>query len=68
MGRYMAERIIKGVYTYEYVIEKRPDLKEDIDTYLIETGHEDLIPKKEEIEDEEIIEDTPTILPIFPEE
>ena len=68
MGRYMAERIIKGVYTYEYVIEKRPDLKEDIDNYLIETGHEDLIPKKEEIEDEDIIEYTPTILPIFPEE
>ena len=67
MGRYMAERIIKGVYTYEYVIEKRPDLKEDIDTYLIETGHEDLIPKKDETE-EEITEDTPTILPIFPEE
>lgn len=67
MGRYMAERIIKGVYTYEYVIEKRPDLKEDIDTYLIETGHEDLIPKKDETE-EEITEDTPTILPVFPEE
>lgn len=62
MGRYMAERIIKGVYTYDYVIEKRPDLMEDINSYLIETGHEDLIPKKEEVKEEEIIKD---ILPIF---
>lgn len=57
MGKYMAERIIKGVYTYEYVIEKRPDLQEEIDAHLIEKGYEHLIPQ------EEIVEDTPTNIP-----
>lgn len=44
MAHYMADRIIRGVYTYDYVISKRPDLKEDIDAYLIEQGYQDLIP------------------------
>lgn len=43
MAYYMAQRIIDGVYTYEYVISKRPDLKEGIDAYLISKGREDLI-------------------------
>jgi hypothetical protein len=43
MASYMGQRIIDGAYTYEYVISKRPDLKEGIDTYLTEKGREDLI-------------------------
>lgn len=43
MGFYMAQRIIDGAYTYEFVISKRPDLKTDIDTYLTEKGKENLI-------------------------
>lgn len=43
MAEYMAKRIIAGVYTYTYVVTKRPDLKPAIDTYLVETGHGDLI-------------------------
>ncbi|MGF6951864.1 hypothetical protein QF028_004369 [Neobacillus sp. B4I6] len=44
MGEYMGQRIISGVYTYDYVISKRPDLKEEgIDAYLISNGREDLI-------------------------
>jgi hypothetical protein len=43
MASYMAQRIIDGVYTYDYVISKRPDLKEGIDAYLIEKGRQDLI-------------------------
>lgn len=58
MGIYMAERIIKGVYTYDYVIEKRPDLKDEIDAHLVEKGYEHLITKQEDI-----VEDTPTNIP-----
>jgi hypothetical protein len=43
MAAYLAQRIIDGAYTYEYVITKRPDLKEGIDAYLISKGREDLI-------------------------
>lgn len=43
MANYLAQRIIDGVYTYDYVISKRPDLKPGIDAYLIEHGHENLI-------------------------
>ncbi|WP_180271053.1 MULTISPECIES: hypothetical protein [Anoxybacillus] len=43
MVAYLAQRIIDGVYTYDYVIQRRPDLKEGIDAYLIEKGREDLI-------------------------
>lgn len=39
----MASRIISGVLKYSYVIERRPDLKDSIDVYLIENGHEELI-------------------------
>jgi hypothetical protein len=43
MAAYMGQRIIDGVYTYDYVISKRPDLKVGIDQYLIEKGRADLI-------------------------
>ena len=43
MAQYMAQRIVDGIYTYAYVVGKRPDLKEGIDTCLIEKGREDLI-------------------------
>jgi hypothetical protein len=45
MANYMGQRIIDGVYTYDYVISKRPDLKAGIDAYLISQGREDLIMK-----------------------
>jgi hypothetical protein len=43
MAAYLAQRIIDGAYTYDYVISKRPDLKAGIDAYLIEKGRQDLI-------------------------
>ena len=43
MAAYMAQRIIDGVYTYDYVISKRPDLKTGIDDYLTKKGRTDLI-------------------------
>ena len=43
MAAYLAQRIIDGAYTYEFVISRRPDLKEGIDVYLTEKGRTDLI-------------------------
>ena len=43
MANYLGQRIIDGIYTYTYVVGKRPDLKDGIDAYLISKGHEDLI-------------------------
>jgi hypothetical protein len=43
MAAYLGQRIIDGAYTYDYVIPKRPDLKEGIDAYLIEKERPDLI-------------------------
>lgn len=43
MANYMAQRIIDGAYTYDYVITKRLDLKIGIDVYLAEKGRTDLI-------------------------
>lgn len=43
MADYMGQRIIDGVYTYDFVISKRPDLKEGIDAYLTSKGRQDLI-------------------------
>lgn len=43
MAAYLAQRIIDGAYTYDFVISRRPDLKEGIDAYLIEKGRQDLI-------------------------
>jgi len=42
MAAYMGQRIIDGAYTYDFVISKRPDLKEGIDNYLISKGKEDI--------------------------
>lgn len=41
MADYMGQRIIDGAYTYDYVISKRPDLKNGIDAYLTSKGRED---------------------------
>lgn len=43
MAKYLAYRIIEGAYTYTYVINKRPDLKEGIDNALIEFGRQDYV-------------------------
>ena len=43
MADYMGQRIIDGVYTYSYVIGKKPNLKEGIDAYLTTQGRADLI-------------------------
>lgn len=43
MADYLAQRIIDGAFTYNYVIEKRPNLKDGIDAYLTEKGRTDLI-------------------------
>jgi hypothetical protein len=44
MAAYMGQRIIDGAFSYEYVISRRPDLKDGIEAYLREAGREDLIP------------------------
>lgn len=43
MANYMAQRIIDGAYTYDFVISKRSDLKQGIDEYLISKERTDLI-------------------------
>ncbi|MCM3404894.1 hypothetical protein [Cytobacillus oceanisediminis] len=43
MADYMGQRIIDEAYTYDYVISKRPDLKQGIDAYLISKEKADLI-------------------------
>jgi hypothetical protein len=43
MAAYLGQRIIDGVYTYDYVIGKRPELKAGIDEYLVSQGQEVLI-------------------------
>ncbi|MFY2158504.1 hypothetical protein ACOSZF_23400 [Cytobacillus firmus] len=43
MADYMGQRIIDEAYSYDYVISKRPDLKEGIDAYLISKDKGDLI-------------------------
>lgn len=43
MAAYLAQRILDGAYTYDFVISRRPDLKAGIDAYLILKGREDLI-------------------------
>jgi hypothetical protein len=43
MAAYLAQRIIDGAFTYDYVISKRPDLKEGIDAYLLQKGKDELI-------------------------
>lgn len=46
MAEYMAWRIIEGAYTYDYVIERVPVLKEGIDASLIAAGYGHLITTK----------------------
>lgn len=43
MGKYLAQRIIDGKFTYQEVIEKYPLLKSEVDEYLEEKGKEELI-------------------------
>lgn len=43
MEAYMGQRIIDQVYTYDYVISKRLDLKQGIDAYLADKGRTDLV-------------------------
>lgn len=43
MAVYMATRIIAGAQDYEFVVERRPDLKEGIDAELTSLGYEHLI-------------------------
>lgn len=43
MANYLAQRIIDGVFEYIDVINKYPNRKEEIDTYLSGKGREDLI-------------------------
>ncbi|AJO22895.1 hypothetical protein QQ991_10640 [Weizmannia coagulans] len=43
MAAYMGQRIIDKAYTYDFVINKRADLKEGIDAYLTEHGQANLI-------------------------
>ncbi|MGM0409249.1 MAG: hypothetical protein ACQEQF_00700 [Bacillota bacterium] len=43
MGKYLAKRIIEGVYSYDYVIGKRGDLKDSIDECLKQEDKENLI-------------------------
>ncbi|MCM3174465.1 hypothetical protein [Paenibacillus sp. MER 99-2] len=45
MAIYMGMRIIEGAFTYEYVCERRPDLRDGIDAYLVQQGREELINK-----------------------
>lgn len=40
---FMAKRIKDSKNTYTEVITARPDLKDDIDSWLIENGYESLI-------------------------
>lgn len=47
MAAYLAQRIIDGAFTYDFVISRRPDLKVGIDEYLRKKGREDLITQEE---------------------
>lgn len=43
MAVFMAKRIITGKNIYSEIITARPDLKDGIDEYLVDSGHGDLI-------------------------
>ena len=43
MATYLAQRVIDEIYTYTYVVSRRPDFKTGIDSYLIKNEREDLI-------------------------
>lgn len=40
---YIAKKIISGELEYSFVISRRPDLKDGIDAYLIDSGYGGLI-------------------------
>lgn len=42
-GKLYGDYIISGRYDYTFVVNRRPDLKADIDAYLTEQGRTDLI-------------------------
>lgn len=43
MGDYLAQRIIDGAFTYEFVISKKANLKTEIYAYLAKMERVDLI-------------------------
>lgn len=43
MAEYLAQRIIDGALEYCAVIKKKPELKTDIDKFLTEKKHAELI-------------------------
>jgi hypothetical protein len=43
MATYLGTRIIAGALDYTFVVTRRPDLKTDVDAYLIAQGREDII-------------------------
>lgn len=43
MAEYLAQRIIDGVFSYEYVVSKKPEYKDGIDEYLIKKCKDILI-------------------------
>ena len=43
MGDYLAQRIIDEAFSYKFVISKKPNLKNEIDTYLTKMDRADLI-------------------------
>ncbi|MBD3917642.1 hypothetical protein H8B09_02675 [Paenibacillus sp. PR3] len=43
MAAYIAQRIMEGAYTYEYVVERRPDLQDIINIFLTSHKRQDLI-------------------------
>lgn len=43
MAQYLAQRIIDEKFTYNAVIAKYPQLKTDIDAYLVSKDRKDLI-------------------------
>nr|WP_250649733.1 hypothetical protein [Bacillus thuringiensis]UQM92407.1 hypothetical protein SY563_000014 [Bacillus thuringiensis] len=49
MANYLAQRVIDEIYTYTYVVSRRPDLKNGIDSYLIKNEREDLITNSSEM-------------------
>jgi hypothetical protein len=45
MVAYLVNQILLGNLTYQEVITKRPDLKDKIDTYIVDKGLENQIDK-----------------------
>lgn len=43
MKKYMTPRITDGNYNYQYIVGKKPSLKDFMDTYLTAPGMQNLI-------------------------